>query len=288
MDRLSVVVPLYNEEMNLKLFIPELIDLCKKNNFNVIFVNDGSIDNTGIILEEYNKYSFVEIITHKINKGYGAALKSGISKSDSKYTITIDGDGQHYTEDILKLLEIISLNDNDIVIGCRLNEKLSIKKIGKKIIKLFTKLIFKHSIYDLNSGMKIYKTELVKNYLKYCPDNMPFSDIITLIFLYKKHSISEAKIEIKKRKSGKSKISVNTAFETIFEIINIATFFYPLRIFIPLSFKILFLSLIWSSQFIIKGEGLSTGSLLGILVALLIFLLGLISEQISQIRKKDL
>ncbi len=215
-------------------------------------------------------------------------MKTGFENSNSAYSITIDADGQHNLSDILRLLEEIEKNNCDLVIGSRVILKPSFRNIGKFLIRTFAKMLMNVNIKDLNSGMKIYKTELVKKYLNFCPNNMAFSDIITLIFIYKNHKISEVEIEVKERKKGKSTIKLKTAFETIIEILNIITFFSPLKIFLPISFLLIIISIIWALPFLFWGKGLSTGALLGLLVGILIFTIGLLSEQISQIRKKDL
>lgn len=288
MSKLTIIIPSYNEEQNLRDFLPKIYEFCNKHSFKLILVDDGSTDNSYKVYESFLGNNFFKVIKHSINKGYGAALKTGFENSNSAYSITIDADGQHNLSDILRLLEEIEKNNCDLVIGSRVIVKPSFRNIGKFLIRTFAKMLMNVNIKDLNSGMKIYKTELVKRYLNFCPNNMAFSDIITLIFIYKNHKISEVEIEVKERKKGKSTIKLKTAFETIIEILNIITFFSPLKIFLPISFLLIIISIIWALPFLFWGKGLSTGALLGLLVGILIFTIGLLSEQISQIRKKDL
>ncbi len=114
---------------------------------------------------------------------------------------------------------------------------------------------------------------------------MAFSDIIALVFINNRHLVLETPIEVRERKHGKSKIGIESAFHTIMEIINIVVLFSPMKIFLPLSLVSFLISAVWGIPLLLAGRGLSTGSLLGIFTGLIFFLLGLITEQLSQIRR---
>jgi hypothetical protein len=118
-----------------------------------------------------------------------------------------------------------------------------------------------------------------------CPNSMAFSDVISLTFIAERCKVLEYPIEINPRIAGKSKINLNTAFETIQEIINIIIFFNPLRFFLPLSLLFLIIGLGWGIPIAIQGRGVSTGSLLAFTISGMCLLIGLIAEQLSQIRK---
>jgi hypothetical protein len=115
---------------------------------------------------------------------------------------------------------------------------------------------------------------------------MAYSDTIALVFISNKHLVLEEFIRIKERKNGRSAIGIQTAFQTIMEIINILILFNPLKVFLPLSLICFVLSAIWGIPLLFEGRGLSIGSLLGIISGLIFFLLGLITEQLSLIRRK--
>ena len=90
---LTIVIPCFNEEESIKIFLPEVMKLASRNNWEVIVTNDGSTDSSATALEQLEKeYSCLKIITHNVNKGYGAALKSGILKSNTEFTATMDAD----------------------------------------------------------------------------------------------------------------------------------------------------------------------------------------------------
>ena len=271
----------------MKIILPDLIEFVRKHNWQLIITNDGSKDNTKEILESFKQNDVLTIVHHKLNKGYGAAIKSGIEACDTEYLITIDADGQHQTADVEKLFLRIKELDADMIVGSRKGSKdaSKMRSIGKSIIRFTAKLLLKVPIHDINSGMKIYRTELAKQYLYLTPNNMPFSDVITLIFISNRHLVLEEPISIKDRLKGKSTIGIQTAFETIKEIVNIIFLFSPLKIFLPISIFIFIISMAWGIPIVMTGQGVSVGALLGISSSLIFFFLGLIAEQLTLIRK---
>jgi hypothetical protein len=147
------------------------------------------------------------------------------------------------------------------------------------------KLLMPLKIYDINSGIKIYDTKLAQKYIQICPDSMAFSDVITLTFVYQRNLVLEIPVKINQRKAGKSTIGMRTAFETLIEIINIVVLFNPMRIFLPLSFIFILVSIIWEVPIFLRGQGVSIGALLGFMTGIIFFLLGLIAEQLGNIRR---
>ncbi len=286
---MSTSVPAYNEAENLVVVLPGLIDYCRKKNFKIIVVNDGSKDKTRDVLKGFPESEHFVVVSHKLNKGYGAAIKSGISACKTEYCITIDADGQHQLEDIDKLFACLKAADADMVVGSRKGTRSATiaRGIGKWLIRILAKMLMPVPIYDINSGMKIYRTELAKKYLRLAPDTMSFSDIITLVFISNRHLVIEEPITITSRLQGKSTIGMQTAFQTVMEIINILVLFNPMKIFLPISLLTLVLTLAWGIPLIIIGHGISTGTLLGFTSAMIFFFLGLIAEQLSLIRRNQ-
>ncbi len=285
---LTIVIPIYNEEESLQIFLPEVISHCDKNGYSLILVNDGSKDKTKDILEQYARNNpFIKVIAHKVNKGYGGAIKSGIKNCTTDYVITIDADGQHYLEDVDNLFGEIERTDADMIVGSRKGEVSAslLRGIGKNIIRFIAKFLMDVPIYDINSGMKLYNASLAKKYLRLTPDSMSYSDIITLTFINNRHLVIEVPIKIKQRLKGKSTIGIRTAFETVMEIINIIILFNPLKIFLPIALFFLLFGFSWGVYFFIHGKGISIGASTLILSGIIIFLLGLIAEQLSALRK---
>lgn len=285
-QKLTVVVPVYNEAASLPQFLPELIEACRSNNWRAIFIDDGSKDGSAEILSGLEEQPFMEVFRHKLNKGYGGALKTGLAAATTQYVMTIDADGQHDIADIPLLLDFAQQTNADMVVGTRNNIKHAspYRELGKWIIRRFTSILVPLPIRDLNSGFKLYQTKLVQQYLPLCPDSMAFSDVITLLFLNQRHLVLEHPIHVKQRITGSSSISTHTAFQTLIEILSLVTLVNPLRLFLPLSILCISVGLLWGIPIMLAGRGVSVGSMLAIVLGALFFFLGLIANQLSSIR----
>jgi hypothetical protein len=287
---LTIVVPLYNEGESLPVIAPALIDFCRQKRWQIIFVNDGSRDNTKQILCQLEPSPIMQIVHHKINRGYGGALKTGIRHVTTPYLVTIDGDGQHNPEDVGSMFQYALENDADMVVGKRNGNAGSnvYRSVGKFLIRLFTKILMPLPITDLNSGFKLYRTDLAKRYITVCPDSMAFSDVITLVFVSERNLVLEHPIGIAPRSVGQSTINTLTAFETVIQVLNITLMFNPLRVFLPLSAICVLAGFAWGIPIVILGRGVSVGAMLAIVVGLLFFVLGLLASQLSAIRMERL
>lgn len=285
---LTLVVPAYNEAENLPKVLPEMLEYCIQREWKLILVNDGSSDATASVLCNFEGNPNLLILNHKVNMGYGAALKTGLRKVQTGFVVTLDADGQHKLSDLDVMWEGLQGQDADLVIGNRVSDKAQnvYRQTGKWLIRKITNLILPNNIRDLNSGLKMYRTRLLQRYLPLCPDSMAFSDIITLIFLNQGHRVIEVPVQVLQRAGGTSKITTRTAFETVLEILNIVMLLRPLRIFLPASIFCIAAGILWGIPFIVLGRGVSVGSLLAIVTGLILFMVGLVAEQLSLIRKE--
>jgi glycosyltransferase involved in cell wall biosynthesis len=287
---LTVVVPVYNEGQSLPSVAPAILEFCKVRGWPVIFIDDGSTDDSRQILNALSGLPGVSVLHHKVNRGYGGALKTGISRVQTKYLVTIDGDGQHSLDDVEKIFRFALEQDADMVVGKR-DEKSGAdfyRMLGKKLIRAFARLLVHLPITDLNSGFKLYRTDLAKRYMTICPDSMAFSDVITLAFLSERNLVLEHPICTSPRKAGKSTINTFTAFETVMQILNITLMFNPLRVFLPISALCILAGLGWGIPIILQGRGVSVGAMLAIVTGLIFFVLGLLASQLSAIRMERL
>ncbi len=286
-SQLTVVIPAYNEAESLPITLPPLIRYCAEKNWEIIIVNDGSTDATPAILDQFQMQSKIKVFHHKVNQGYGGALKTGIANTNTEFVVTMDADGQHQIQDIDLLFTALQEKNADLVVGSREQEGSPdrYRELGKKIIRILANFLMTLPIHDINSGFKLYRTDLAKLYIVLCPNGMSFSDIITLTFLNQMHKVIEVNIQVKKRVAGKSSISTRTAFETMQEIINVTMLFHPLKIFLPLALLVITIGAVWGIPFLILGRGVSVGSMLAIVTGLLLLFLGLVSEQISNLQR---
>lgn len=285
-SKLSIVIPVYNEIEGLRTFLDELLPFCENHNFCVIFVEDGSTDQSRKLLKPLESLENVQVLYHKLNRGYGGALKSGLRAVETTYALTMDSDGQHSTQDILPLLALAMEHNADLVVGNRNwgKQAITFRSLGKNIILSVARLLMSVNIHDLNSGFKLYRTETVQAYLPFCPNTMSFSDIMTLLFINQRQLVLESPITVHERSTGKSTINLNTALETLESVINISVLFNPSRIFLSLSLISIILGVIWGLPIILQGRGVSVGSLLLLIGGGLLFSIGLIAGQLSAIR----
>lgn len=287
-NALTLVVPVYNEAESLLTTMQQFIEHCQGRSWKLIVVNDGSTDATKEILSEYEKHDQIMVIHHKVNRGYGDAIKTGVAEVDTELFATVDADGQHQLSDIDTLYEVCLQKDADMVVGNRGKQRSSLyRELGKWLIRRITKILLPITIHDVNSGMKLCRTNLAQRYLSLCPDSMAFSNIITLVFISERHLVVEHPVTVRKRLTGESTISTQTAFETVLEIINIFTLFNPMRLFLPVSIISFMAGLFWGLPIVLKGRGVSVGAMLAISTGVICFFLGLLAEQLASIRKNS-
>ncbi|MEW5872407.1 MAG: glycosyltransferase family 2 protein [Chloroflexota bacterium] len=285
---LTLVIPAYCEAESLPGLLPEVLAYAEKRDWQVIVIDDGSSDDTPRILERFSQHPNLVTCRHKVNRGYGAAIKTGLRAAQSEFVITIDADGQHKLSSVETMFNLIQSQAADMIVGNRLasGSRDAYRSLGKWIIRSFARLVVPMHIKDLNSGCKIYRTALVKKYLSLCPDSMAFSDVITLVMIHQGCLVLETPIETLGRQAGKSKIRLSTAFETIIEILHIAVLLKPMRIFLPLAMLSITIGFLWGIPFILMGRGVSVGSMLALVNGMLLFSIGLISEQIAALRRQ--
>ena len=280
---LTIILPSYNEAQNLKVLLPSWIKFCRAHRFKLILVNDGSRDDTRVFLMSLPADNRLQVLHHKMNRGYGAAIKTGLREVRTVYAATMDADGQHDPQEILRLLACLRSGEADMIIGSRKRgaPRFVFRSVGKWLIRLFVRFLFSRRFSDLNSGMKVFRVDLAKKYIGVCPNSMAFSDIFALVFLNQGHLVEEQAITVRKRRSGNSTIRIRTAFETAWKIIIIATLFKPMKIFLPWAAVLFLLGMGWGIPIALAGRGVSISASLLLLSSLLFLVFGLLAEQMS-------
>ena len=206
-----IIVPAYNEELNIKNTIESIKKISKKSKYQIdyIIINDGSKDNTLKVCQD-NKYNVINLIE---NLGIGGAVQTGYKYAkENNYDIAIqfDGDGQHDENYIESLIEAIN-SGNDLVIGSRFVEKLSqftstkTRQIGIKIISIFIKIFAKQKIYDPTSGFRACNKKVIDIFTKDYPQEYPEPES-TVNIICQKLNVAEIPVNMRERKYGKSSI----------------------------------------------------------------------------------
>lgn len=274
----TILLPAYNEEQSIGNTIREIIQLHPE--FEILVVDDGSNDNTR--QEAIN--AGANVMRHPHNIGNGAAIKTGLRYASGDWIIMMDSDGQHRPEDIAKILAY--KDDYDMVVGARSkgSETSLHRDLANFIYNGLASYVTKFKVEDLTSGFRLIKNETVRKYIYLLPNTFSYPSTLTMAYLRSGLSLKYVPIQTKARK-GKSKIKLFQDGIRFFLIITkIATLFSPFRIFLPVSLIFFMTGLLYYLFTYITAGRFTNMSALLFSSSIIIFMMGLISEQISQMR----
>ncbi len=279
---ISIIVPAYNEEDAIRFGLEKFIELGYHEKYELIYINDGSSDKTEEIIREYP----VKLYNHNVNKGYGAALKTGIRKASGDKVIILDSDGQHdpkYIEQIIGMLD-----DYDMVIGERDNESFQVKRrqAGKNLIRRVGEYLVEQKLPDYNSGFRGFDRELIKEMLHLMPNGFSLSTTSTLAFLKEGYSIGTFPIKVEERIGRKSNVKmVKDGSKAMLLLFRIIMLFNPLKIFFPFSVGFSFLGLGWGmAGYFIAGR-FPNSAIIILVFGMMMFFIGLLADQIAMLNR---
>jgi len=275
----SIIIPAYNEAQTIGDVVTRIKTLYP--DFEMIVVNDGSRDNTASVAKDAGAL----VYSHPYNIGNGAAVKSGVRFASGKILVFMDGDGQHDPREIEKLLEYFP--NYDMVVGARPKGHQASwgRALGNWIYNRLATYVAKFPVKDLTSGFRAVKSDVARNLLYLLPNTYSYPATLTLGVLRSGRSMRYIPINAQSRKKGKSKIKVFKDGIRFFLIIaKICTFYSPLRIFLPISLMMFCLGLGYYLYTFFAWHRFTNMSALLFTTSILIFMMGLISEQICQMR----
>jgi glycosyltransferase involved in cell wall biosynthesis len=238
---LSVVVPIFNERDAVGETILELSEILRGSGIEheIIAVDDCSDDGTREILEAL-RCDGLRVIRHGRNKGYGAALKTGVRAATHPLVAVTDADGTYPNRRIPELARM--LGDRDMVVGARTGENVHIpwiRRPPKWFIGKLANYLARYKIPDINSGMRVFRRSVLLDYLRLLPDGFSFTTTITLAMLTRGHEVAYVPIDYAPRK-GRSKIRpIYDTLNFVQLIIRTVLLFEPLRVFLPIAFLLL-------------------------------------------------
>lgn len=288
-NSVSIIIPAYNEAAAIKMVLSELLSETAKweETVEIVVINDGSSDDTAQIVGEIEG---VRLINHRKNKGYGAALKTGIRGATGDIIVWYDADGQHRPEDLRKLITKMNEEDLDYCIGVRDRDSYEEKsrRFGKKILKGILRFITKEDLKDFNSGMRGFKKEVIMLYLSLLPNTFGASTVTTLLMLEQEHYGGEVSITVRKR-TGKSSVKqVRDGFRTIALIFQIIILFQPMRILGKCGLGLCVMGALYGILRALQwGSGVPTLSSILVIFGFQLICFGVLSDQISKIRKQE-
>ena len=275
----SIIIPVYNEADNIRNVIEDIKSLYPES--EIIVINDGSTDDTGEIARQAGAI----VYSHPYNIGNGAAIKSGIRIASHDILVFMDGDGQHDPDDIKKILE--PFPHFDMVVGARTKDRQASwqRAIGNRLLNRLASYVAKFPVDDLTSGFRAIKSDIAHKFLYLFPNTYSYPTTLTLSVLRSGRSVKYISVNTRSRRNGRSKINLFRDGVKFFMIITkICALYSPLRIFLPVSFTIFLLGLFYYLYtFFVWGRFTNMSALL-FTTSILIFMMGLISEQICQMR----
>jgi len=272
----SIVLPAKNEGRSLDKLLPVLTTTCP--NAEIIVVDDGSTDNTQTICRHHG----VKVITHPYSVGNGGAIKSGSRAASRKIIVFMDADGQHDPEDISRLLHRLA-QGYEMVVGAR--QPGSQANMGRGIANAFYNRLATYMtnrrIEDLTSGFRAVRTDKFREFIHLLPNGFSYPTTTTMAFFRAGYPVAYEPIHAAKR-GGKSHIRpLRDGVRFLLIIFKIGSLYSPLKLFAPMSLSFFLVGLFYYAYTFFAHGRFTNMSALLLTTAVLIFLIGLVSEQIT-------
>ncbi|KWT90139.1 glycosyltransferase family 2 protein [Candidatus Magnetominusculus xianensis] len=281
----SIIIPVYNEEASLPALIEKIKVYPLEEGCEIILVNDGSTDGSSRILSDNSNIPNVKILSHTYNKGYGAAIKTGVRASFNDVVLLMDSDGQHNIDEIKKIIN--KMESADLVIGDRgqKNKALTIRNIGKWFLVNIAEILVGIDIPDINSGLRAFNKDKFFEFINLYPNGFSITTTMTLAFIKNGYDITYVPININKRTDGQSEVKFfQDGLKTLLLILRMIMTFNPLKIFMPFALIMFIVGGMYSLYHIIANISMPKMGIVFIISAINIFFFGLLADQLSMLR----
>ena len=279
---ISIVIPAKNESGAIK----SVIELIRRQlpNAEVLVVDDGSTDETAVIAEAAR----ARVISHRYSVGNGAAIKTGARAATGDIIVFMDADGQHDPEDIPRLLARID-DGFDMVVGARRDDAHAnaSRGLANRFYNRLATYMTGQRIPDLTSGFRAVKTSRFREFLYLLPNGFSYPTTITMAFFRAGYAVDYVPIVAAKR-VGQSHIQpLKDGLRFLLIIFKIGTLYSPLKLFVPISVLHGVLGVGYYIFTYTTASRLSVATIFMLTAAVTIFLIGLVSEQITALMYKD-
>jgi glycosyltransferase involved in cell wall biosynthesis len=277
-ERTSVILPAHNEAAGVGEVVAGLKATAKWH--EILVVDDGSTDTTGDVARAAGAC----VIRHPYRKGNGAAVKTGIRRASGDCILIIDADGQHRAEDAVGL--VARLGEYDLVVGARTGRTHATpqRRLGNAMLNALAGYLSGYPISDLTSGFRAARRAPLVEFLHLLPNGFSTPTTTTLAFLKAGYSVAFVETSARLR-AGESKIHLaSDGAKFVLIVLRIITIFSPLRIFVPFSAAALAVGVGYGIWTIATQSHVTNSSVLLIVLGVVFFLVGLISEQIASLR----
>lgn len=275
----SIVIPAYNEEEGVGHVISELREVLERHfiTAEIVVVDDGSTDATA----QAALAAGARVLRHRSNRGYGAALKTGITAASNQYIVITDADGTYPAEYIPEMLA--HLEHADMVVGARVGRKVHIplvRRPAKWVLNRLANYLTGARIPDLNSGLRAFRRDVARQYFTILPDQFSFTTTITLAMHCDRYAVTYLPIDYLGRR-GRSKIVPWDAASFLVLILRTSMLFRPLRVFVPVILVCLAYGVTKTAIDLVRDPMISATATLALLSALLILLIGMLGDAVA-------
>jgi|TARA_R100000501_G_C2622312_1_gene115504 glycosyltransferase involved in cell wall biosynthesis len=280
---ISIVIPAKNEAENLKNWLPGLVAWGKYD--ELIVIDDGSIDDTENVVKGYG----AKVIRHSVSLGNGASIKHGARVAVGDLIVFMDGDGQHQVGDIPRLLEVMEDGAVDMVVGARNRQGQAslARSVANRFYNWFASMVTGHSVKDLTSGFRIVKAKRFRQFLSLLPNGFSYPTTSTMAFFRSGYQVRYLSIDVLKRQ-GRSHIRpMRDGVRFLIIIFKVATLYSPLKVFLPIAISLFMLGLIRYAYTYVEMGSFTNMSALLMVSSVQVFLVGLVSEQITSLMYKE-
>ncbi len=274
----SIVIPAFNEGPAVGEVVGDLRQAAAWH--EIIVVDDGSSDGTG----EHATMAGARVVRHPYNKGNGASVKTGIRAATGEYILILDGDGQHKPGDACRL--VAKLGEFDLVVGARApkTQASGLRRLGNALLNWLAGYLSGRPIPDLTSGFRAAPRAYLREYLYLLPNGFSAPTTITMSFIRAGYNVTFEPIEARQR-AGHSKIRLaRDGVKFVLILLRVITIFSPMRIFLPLSGAAFAVGVGYAAWNLVTAHRIPNGAVLALMFAVIVFLVGLVSEQISALR----
>ncbi len=274
---ITIVIPAYNEAEIIGQVVMALAGTARWR--EILVIDDGSSDDTGGIAQAAG----ARVVRHPYNKGNGASIKTAIRNAAGEYILIVDGDGQHRPADALRVSQ--QLGEFDLVVGARtVGQASRTRGAGNALLNRLASSVSGRDIPDLTSGLRGARLAILREFIHLLPNGFSTPTTTTLAFLKAGYNVTFIPIEAQRR-VGHSKINLSRdGMGFLMILLRVITIFSPMRIFLPISLLSFVLGAVYGIFTIITELHVTNTSVLLITLSVIIFLVGLISEQISALR----
>jgi glycosyltransferase involved in cell wall biosynthesis len=274
----TIVIPAMDESASIAEVVTRLRAVAPWH--QLLVIDDGSSDQTAA----QARAAGATVVRHPYNKGNGAAVKSGIRAATGDFILVMDGDGQHQPEDALRIVS--RLGEFDLIVGARApsTQATAGRRVGNALLNRLASYLTGRPIPDLTSGFRGARTAYLREFIHLLPNGFSAPTTTTLAFIRAGYNVAFEPIDARQRVGSSHVRMARDGAKFFLILLKIVTIFSPLRIFVPASVVSFVAGLLYGLWTVVASGRIANGAVILLMFAVIVFLVGLVSEQISALR----